>query len=314
MAGWETTDGRRPELEAINVNYPEGYIGLRIYPKELKTQKTGKIYYMPVGTTITAQTDRNPQSGSITRNFFASANVSFSCSTVEARAAITRDEVEQFGGVDAADGQGARIVKRAVMAKMEKAAADACMAAQSPITFGTGEFIATVRDAAKAIKNYGGRLALVCSLEAYGWIMDLQEVQNRLKFSGTPDFDREALLSLRPEVLREMLRNLYAVDEILIGDDTIWPANKVAVVKLPSEEPFSYKLAPELGKTIAYSSDGVEVCEIEANCNRDLLLNDYTAISYFQVVEFNAARKVIQLFADDSSSSGSSSSSSNAGE
>jgi len=308
---WATITGRRPELEAIEVNYPEGYIGLRIYPKERKTTKTGTIYYMPVGTTITAQTGRNPQTGTITRNFFASANTSFSCAEVIARASIAAQEVESFGGIEVAEEHGARMVKRAIMAKMEKAAADKVMASESPYTPGTGELVDTIRDAAESIKNYGGRLALVCSLSAYGYIMNLQEVRSRLSFSGTREWDRETLLALKPEVLREMLQQMYTVEEILVGDNMYWPANMAAVVKLPSEEPMSYKLAPELGKTIAYSTDGVDVCEIESDADYGAQVDDFTGKSYYNIVELNSgARKVIQLFEEQDSGSGSSSSSS----
>ena len=55
-------------------------------------------------------------------------------------------------------------------------------------------------------------------------------------------------------------------------------------------------MAPELGKTVAYATDGVEVCEIETAANTDLLVNDYTAIAYSQIVEFNeGARQVLTI-------------------
>ena len=52
---WKTQNSRRPELEALEVNAPEGYIGTRLYPTEKVAQKTGTIYYTPAGSKITAQ-------------------------------------------------------------------------------------------------------------------------------------------------------------------------------------------------------------------------------------------------------------------
>ena len=293
---WKTQNSRRPELEALEVNAPEGYIGSRLFPKENVSQKTGTIYFMPVGKEVTAQTDR-AQGGAINRNYFASSKVTYATASTEARVSIPRDEVVQFGGVDVADQYGAKAVKRAVLAKQEKAAADAATAGEgTDVTDGT--FFAAVRTACKDVKKYSGTLALVMSLEAYGKLLDYKEVRERLTFNGGSVMDREALLSLKPEVLKDMLQNVFAVQEILIGDDTFWPADKIVVAKLPSAEPLSYKLGAELGKTIAYASDGAEVCEIESAANLDILVNDYTGISYFQVMEFNGgARKVLNLTA-----------------
>ena len=292
---WKTQNSRRQDLEVLEVNAPEGYIGTRLYPKEKVSQKNGTIYFVPAGAKITAQSDRDPKTGAILRNFFGSSNKNYAAISTEARIAITRDEVKQFGGVDAADQYGAKAVKRAVLAKQEKAVADAATAGEA-VTVTEGTFFAAIRGACKAVKPYSGTLALVCSLEAYGKIMDLEEVRSRLSFQGGTVLDREALESLKPEVLKDMLQNVFAVQEILIGDDDFWPADKIVIVKLPSEEPLSYKQAAELGKTIAYSSDGVEVCEIESAVNTDLLVNDYTGISYFKVTEFNAgARQVLTI-------------------
>ena len=292
---WKTQNSRRQDLEVLEVNAPEGYIGTRLYPKEKVSQKNGTIYFVPAGAKITAQSDRDPKTGAILRNFFGSSNKNYAAISTEARIAITRDEVKQFGGVDAADQYGAKAVKRAVLAKQEKAVADAATAGEA-VTVTEGTFFAAIRGACKAVKPYSGTLALVCSLEAYGKIMDLEEVRSRLSFQGGTVLDREALESLKPEVLKDMLQNVFAVQEILIGDDDFWPADKIVIVKLPSEEPLSYKQAAELGKTIAYSSDGVEVCEIESAANTDLLVNDYTGISYFKVTEFNAgARQVLTI-------------------
>ena len=292
---WKTQNSRRPELEALEVNAPEGYIGNRLYPKETVAQKTGTIYYTPAGSKITAQQGRDPKTGALNRNFFGSANKTYSTTNVEARIAIPRDEVAQFGGVDAADQHGAKAVKRAVLAKNEAAAAAAATAGEA-VTVTDGTFFSGVRSACKALKPYSGTLALVMSLEAYGKLLDFEEVRKRLTFNGGSVMDREALESLKPEVLKDMLQNVFAVKEILIGDDEFWPEDKIVVAKLPSAEPLSYKLAPELGKMVAYATDGVEVCEIETAANTDLLVNDYTAIAYSQIVEFNeGARQVLQL-------------------
>lgn len=300
---WETVDGRRPELEALDVNYPEYYHCLRLFPKFRVATKSGRIFYAPAGVKPTAQVNRNQQTGAITGSYLASAHKDWAVDTVEARVMITREEVENFGGVDFADEQGARGAKKSAMEQQEIAAVNAVFAG-TPLTFAAGEFIATVRDAAKALKPYSGRLALVLSLNAYGYLMDLTEIRSRLTFDGTQVMSREQLTSLTPEVFRSMLQGVFAVEDILIGDDDFYPANKVAVVKLPAEDDlFSFKRRAELGRMICYSSDGVDVVEIESACDRENKRNIYDANSYFKVVEFNPARKVIQLYAESGSES-----------
>ena len=313
MAEWKTQSARRQDLEVLEVNPPEGYIGHRLYPAEPVHQKSGIIYYQPVGATFSAQTGRNQRTGTLTRNFFGSADKSYAVTSVEVRASITKDEVEQFGGVATADKYGAMAAKRAVQNALEAAAATQATsgtATQIP----AGGFFRAVRAAEASIKLYGGKLALACSVTAYNRIMELTEVVARLSFSGATPMDNDVLRSLKPEVLQQMLQQYVGVREILVGDDTYWPAGKIVVCKLPDTAPLSYKLQPELGRRIAYSTDNKEVCEIESAPNTDQLCNDYTATSYSAIVEFNAgARAVLALPAEDADDAGDSGDSGDSG-
>ncbi len=63
---YKTQTGRRPDLEAIEVNAPEGYIGNLIYPALPVMEKTGSIYYKTVTSDAAAQAGRTP--GAAERN------------------------------------------------------------------------------------------------------------------------------------------------------------------------------------------------------------------------------------------------------
>lgn len=294
---WRTQNSRRPDLEEQPVNLPEGYIGHLIYPVEHRRNSSGEIFYAPLHTEGAAQTGRDPKTGEIVRNFIASASSDYKTEEVIYRASLPKVEVDDLGGLAYADSAGGVMAKRGVMGKLEGMHAAALFTgADHPVT--AGGFFDAMSAGGAAVKRYAGPLALVSSLSTYRYIIQQEEVIKRLSFAGVSLKNRESVLSLNPETLLDMLQNIFAVQKILIGDDNYWDTaalrGRAALVKLPSQEPMSYKLAPELGKTMVYMlDDSGKVYEIESSCDEKAKINDYDGTSYLDIVEFNAGAKYL---------------------
>lgn len=292
---WKTQNGRRPDLEALEVNAPMNWIGDRIYPNEQKAESSGTLWYAPVQSEVSAQSGRDPQTGAITRTFVATAQKPFACEEKISRYSLTADDVGNLGGIAKADLIGGRGAHLAIKQKLEAIKALALMTGDAHAV--DANIFTTFRTGLKAIKRFSGRNALVCSLEVYNTIVQSKAFYQRLTFSGVTLQGREDVLSLKPEVLRQMLQQFFGVEEILVGDDDIWNASayagKAVLVKLPSVEEMSYKSAAELGKTICYMLDNNRDFVIESHPNENDRIDDYDAVSYVHVVEFNAGAKYI---------------------
>lgn len=292
---WKTTNGRRPDLEGLEVNSPEGFIGDRIYPNENKAESSGTLWYAPKQAEVTAQTGRNDKTGEITREFVATANKAYSTEEVIARRSVTASDVGNLGGIEKGDLVGGRMAHLAIRQKREAYAAGKLFSGtKNPVG---KDIFASIRAGQKAVKRYSGKTALVCSLETYNRIISSKAFFQRLTFTGVTVRGREDVLSLKPEILREMLQQLFTVEEILVGDDDIWNIaaydGLAAIVKLPSQEELSYKYAAELGKTVTYMEPGGKGFAIESHPNEEKRINDYDGIGYFSVIEFNAGAKYI---------------------
>lgn len=293
---WKTQNARRPDLEGLEVNSPMGYIGDKIYPTEHKAEKSGTLYYAPKQSEVAAQSGRDPKTGEITRSFVATANTTYNASEKIARRSITAEDVGNLGGIEKGDLAGGRMALLAILEKLEAYKAEKLFTGTKHSV--GKDLFKSLRDGLKAVKRYSGRLALVCSLEVYNTIIQSEAFYQRLSFTGVTLRNREDVLSLKPEVLREMLQQFFAVEEILVGDDEIWNIEAykglAAIVRLPSVEELSYKYKPELGKTMCYMmEDSGKDFAVESSCSEKDRINDYDGISYSDVVEFNSGAKYI---------------------
>ena len=295
---WKTINARRPDLEdqnALKVNAPEGYIGSRVYPVVKRNDKTGILYYAPAAADIVAQTGRNSTGDAITATTITSGNVNYSCQAYYARPAVPKEEAANLGGIEVVDRLGGTLAVRSVMAKVESLQAAKLFTGTNYAVTADGFFDA-VSTGCAAVKKVYGKLALVMGFETYRYVMNLEEVTSRLAFTGLSAAERVQVLSLQPELLRDMCQQIFGVQEVLVGDSSIWDgdhAGYAAVVKLPDLDELSYKLNPELGKTISYQIDGDKAFEIESAVDEVNQRNLYTATSYTSVVEFNSTGKYI---------------------
>jgi hypothetical protein len=309
---WKTTNARRPDLEALEVNAPYNYIGGRVYPVITRTEKTGTLYYNSVRSDIAAQSGRNGSGPSITRSNVSSAYTTYSCGALYARPVVRKEEVSNVGGIEVADRIGGTLAKRSIMKAIEAAQAAALFTGDAHAV-GSGEFFDAIAEGCKAVRKVYGTPALALGFDTYRYIMGLQEVTARLAFTGLTPAERVQVLSLKPELLKDMFQQLFGVSEILIGDSDVWDyssnAGKAAIVKLPDITDLSYKLNPELGKTVSYQVDGSPF-EIESAVDEGEQENLYTATAYIAVKELNASGKyILSGLIDEASGSGSASAS-----
>ncbi len=98
MAEYFTSTGPRPDLAALEVNPPEGYIGSQIIPTFNVMDKTGTVYYAAVTADSAAQTGRGADTAP-SAQAVANTSTTFTCAEVVDRAYITPDEAKSMGGI-----------------------------------------------------------------------------------------------------------------------------------------------------------------------------------------------------------------------
>lgn len=298
MDAYITEDGRRQDLEALEVNPVLGYIGTKAYPVLQTTQKTGTIYH----TTLTDDADAElalARGTELTAVRLTETSNAYACTSAEKRYAIPRDEVKQMGGIEKADSLGGKASKRSVNRALETAIAAQLQTVGSH-QYGShdaGKFISEAQTALNAIRRYPGQRAIMLGKSAFHGIMAFTEVQNQfslaaLALGGT---SAEAVLAGRPEALKMLLAGIVGVDQVLVGDDDHWGVGvgssgigcNVAFLALPDEDEFSHKLDPVLGKLVQYLPDGKQPFLIESFYDKNLKENCYDAELWYSIEEFN---------------------------
>lgn len=293
----KTITGRRQDLEAIEVNAPESYIGGMVYPVVNVMEKTGSIYYTTLTADSAAQTGRSAGAAP-TKTLLAESVTTFSCAEAIKRYGVPKAEVKQMGGIEKADRLGGIASKRSVCRAIETAQAAAAFdgtsyAAAADIS---SAIIDGIINAAQDNKRYGGRQAFVTSVTGYRWLIQQTEIKNLLlrTFGG---LDPVQAMSLQPEVFKAMLQGIFQFEEVLIGDDDHWAIatqeDAAMIVKLPDADEFSHKLDPVLGKTALYLPDGMQPFEVESFYDEDTKTNNYDATSWYQVKELNTSAKQV---------------------
>lgn len=288
----------RPDLAALEVNAPTGYIGEDIFPTETRNEKAGNITYMPVIADVAAQTNRVDYVAPDAVNI-ATAVAAYSAGEIIKRFSLSFLEKKAIGNDAKAEEMAAGAAKRSVMAALETKKATKLFgvsATNALVEPDAGELLAAIKDSVKDIKRYSGETALVLSFEAYNAVTALAEITGKLSYQGFNFSNPSDVLSIQTEVLQSMLQGLFGVSRILIGDDDCWvKEDQLVVCKLPSKEFMSYKANPELGRTIMYLIDG-ENFEMGVSENDEKMCFDFTAMSFADVVQFNeGAKKVIAI-------------------
>jgi len=299
MEAYMTEDGRREDLEAIEVNPILSYIGTRFYPILTTTQKTGSVYY----TTLTADAasqDALARGTALTPVYLTESVLTYSAASVEKRYAIGRDEVKQMSGIEKADRLGGMASKRSVLRTQETALALQLQTVGSHQTAAhvAGAFLSEANIAREAIRRYPGKMAFACGFTVFNAIMRFTEVLNQFSLAALMLGGGEAkdVIAGSPNALKMILAGLLSVDEILVGDDDHWGVDvgfsgigcNGVFVKLPGTDEFSHKMDPVLGKLVQYLPDGVQPYIVESFYHKELKSNMYDAETWYSIEEMNA--------------------------
>ena len=296
MEQYQTTAGRREDLEALETNPVLGFIGDRIYPTVNTREKTGTIYYRTLTADGAAQTGRTAGAAP-TRTLLTDSSTTFTTAEVIKRYGVVRDEVKQMGGIAQADALGGTASKRSVQRAIEEAIADAVLLnGSATVADILDSFIERAQIGLEAIRRYPGEKALVCSHTVFNRIMRYTEITSRFNLSSLAisGASAEAVVGRRPEALRMVLAGILGVDQVLVGDDDQWydsdaaKQDRAALVVLPDPAEFSHKMDPVLGKNMLYLPDGEQPFVVESHYDHDVYVNNYDASAWYQLQTLNA--------------------------
>lgn len=302
MAEYKTTDGRRPELERLQVANPEGYIGSMLVPTFPTSAKTGTVYYQSTSSAAlaesAAQTGRS-STAAPTGQAVASSNTTWSCAEVIDRTYLTEDEAKTFGAIEKADEVAAKTAIRNVNNAIEDAIVAVVLGSGvTPVgTFDPDKFILQVQEQLNNLRLYEGPRVL------YGSTLALKGVIRSLLVSSAmgPAFSR-LISGGSPEVARGgfNLQNLLSalalwigVDKVIAGRDANWnPSGYTGRVGLmvtdDSGDPLSHKYRAVYGKNFLFLPDGEQTYQVDTFYDKDVLLNKYTCRAWYNIVELNS--------------------------
>lgn len=317
---WYTILGQRPDLAALDVNPPIGYIGHLIYPNERVFEPSGSgIGYQTVPTAPTAQVNLTAGTAP-TVNLIAQGTFGYSCDDITARAGVSKKETIWLRSVDKADQVGGRAAKRGFMKCIEARALYQSVQVGSGIGAGSittvqgDSILSKIAEAVDSIRLYPGEKTLVCSLKALNKLKGVAEVVERFKLFGyVAQGTAEEVRSLTHDALVTAMRGLFGVERILIADGTITLADAqitgvtgttpiygdslLVVYAKPSEEDLSYKEVPELGKCFNFFPHDGDRIMIDTAPDPVRELNMYTASGSSDIVELNPAARCVINFA-----------------
>lgn len=294
VANTRTETGTRPDLAAMPVNAPIGYIGSIVLPIMQVQAKAGTYYYTALDADAAAQTSR-AAGAAPTAVTIAEASSTFSAAERIKRYKLPWEMIPLIGGLEKSDERGAKASKRSVMNALETAQLAALVDGAG--TSITSAIVDGIIDAADQVHRYAGRTAFVANVGQYRWLIQQEEIQNLLvrTFGGA---GMTQILSLQKDVLRSMFQALFGIDEVLIADDQFWPytyRTTCAVVKIPDgTDEMSFVSEAEYGRTMVYWPEGAtSPYEINSFADDDLRSNIFDACEWDSIEEFNSSAKVL---------------------
>jgi hypothetical protein len=290
-----TETGERPDLAALEVNAPEGYIGPQIMPIVPVTDKSGTVYYNDLTTDETAETGRSAGSGP-SGTQIATTSTAFACVEHCDRGKITPDEAKVMGGIAKADVVGAKWAKRQVMNALEADICSVILGKAASTQFDAAKLMAQAQTALSTIQLYEGKSALIASTAVLKRI-----VQALLNDDSMGAVFSRTIAGVNPMVAatgmnfsawRDALAMFLGVDVVLAGNDTIWNATAYdghfAFAKLDDgTDPLSHKWRPVLGKVFQFMPDGKQPWVIQSVADRVNVNNLYDAYLWFDSVLMN---------------------------
>ena len=292
----KTTEGTRPELAALPVNAPIGYVGSKLLPVMKIGAKAGTYYYAELDADAAAQTAR-AAGAAPTAVTIAEASSTFSASERIKRYKIPWEAVPLLGGREKSDARGGRASKRSVMNALETAQIAA-------VVDGAGTDISTaivdgIIDAADQVHRYAGKTVFCCNVGQYRWLIQQDEIQNLLirTFGGAGAIQS---LSLTRDMFKNMIQALFGYDDVLIADDQFWPytyRTTAVTVKIPDgTDEMSFVDQPEYGRTMIYWPDDASdqgPYEINSFADDDLRSNIFDCSEWDSIEEMNSGAKAL---------------------
>lgn len=286
-----TQNGDRPDLGAIEVNAPEGYIASKILPIVPVMEKAGSVAYATLTADVSAQTGRSAGAAPTTTQISNSATT-FSCAEAVKRGGITPDEAKQMGGIEKADMVGTKFAKRSVLNYFESDVCTTVLGTAASATFDPLKFKTQAQTALNTVRRYSGKSTLVAGTKT------IQAMLQGILSSKPTDnlFNRivngnGSALSLQAMI--DALKFYIGIDEVLAGDDGIWNAGsyagKFAIAKLDDgSDPLSHKWNPVFGKTFQFVPDGSNPWVVKSIADLTLVNNFYDAYQWFDTIVLNS--------------------------
>lgn len=296
-----TQNADRPDLAALEVNAPEGFIGPMIMPIVPVADKSGTLYYATVTADAAAQTSRTAGSAP-TASQISDSSTTFSCLERNKRGAVTPDEVKQMGGIAKAEVVGAKYAKRQVMRALETSICAEVLGLLASDTFDAAKIQADTQDALDSIRLYEGKTALVASTKVLKQIVQAilgSSVQGPMfarLISGTSSAVAAQGLSLQAWL--NGLSIYLGVDTVMAGDSNIWNATgytgKFAIMKVDaSNDALSHKWTPVFGKAFQFLPDGNQPWAITSCADLVNVNNLFTATMWYDTVALNTGAAYI---------------------
>ena len=302
MAEYRTVEGRRPDLEAMEVAPPEGFIGAQLMPTFETADRTGTVYYQGTSGAAIAESTAETSRGASTapaEQAIAASTTTWTCAEVIDRTYITPSEAKSMGGMEKADQIGAKVAKRNVMNAIENAIRAKVLGDPTPsATFDASKFLLQVQTGLESMRLYEGEKILYGSTIAIKGVIrsmltdsQMGPVFSRI-ISGTAP--TVALGGMNLKILTEALSVFLGVDRVVAGRDSNWnvaatPGRVGLMTADNSGDPLSHKWKAIYGKNFLYLPDGKQPFTIETFYDNDDLTNKYTCYASYGLVEMNSA-------------------------
>ncbi len=310
MSGFrQPNTGNRPDLAALEVNWPVGYIGRMFFPVFGSAERAGSFTYQQVTADATPEESRT-WSDPLTRTRISAGEASYTCVKQEKRYVMTEDDVKELANMDNADSVGARASRRSLMRKFEDAAyakvfTSARRSAALELTAASEfQILGHVGD---QVRRVSGNLSLICSHQWFLAFVGLSAVSTRLQAVGAVGgmVASQVALGIQTPLIRDMMRTVLPFEQIVIGDSAHWSANPgyAAVAMLPDmqgmEPIVAAKLDPIYGMSKWFRPDPVQpetLMQINAEWLPDIKVNAWDATGFWDLLELNATGvKLVKL-------------------
>jgi hypothetical protein len=280
----------RPDLAALPFKSP-GFVAETLLPPVLKNVKAGTLFYQDIVADQAAQTNRTLASAP-TAYAIASASTTYTLAEKIHRAKVDASEIEQLGGLAAAQAKAARRGKRSVM----KAVEDLVVAA----TFGDAtiqhrdilsSFLNAVALAKEVIQdNADGRVALFGARRVVDRLKRYSEITGKMIYTGMLPAERAKDVR---NITDDILAGVIGVDVVLAGPTTEWLGGGsaydgylgLAILPDPNVEQDE---EVQFGRTFCMNVDGAGgLFEVTSFYSDDLISEVVDTRAWVNVLTFN---------------------------